>query len=240
MKKIPDGALLQKSKNNVSYVYFPSYYYDKNAKTHNKEKQKRLYIGKVVNGEFIPNKKYLANPELSRKDVGSLITESQDLSKIRSRSFGATFLLQTLAEKYGLTEDLTSVYGEELANQLLSLAMFMTLESQFCIRSGRDGFGCLQTEICRPNIPVGYFANSEKMKRRSTNFSEREPNMCVHQNISHTTARKLHRPLKTSTMFAGLRVKRAIINKKFAWQFSVAKKAESPSCSGYSREMYLM
>ena len=130
MKKIPDGALLQKSKNNVSYVYFPSYYYDKNAKTHNKEKQKRLYIGKVVNGEFIPNKKYLANPELSRKDVGSLIAESADLSKIRSRSFGATFLLQTLAEKYGLAEDLTSVYGEELANQLLSLAMFMTLESQ--------------------------------------------------------------------------------------------------------------
>lgn len=116
-------------KNNVSYVYFPSYYYDKNAKTHNKEKQKRLYIGKVVNGEFIPNKKYLANPELSRKDVGSLITDSVDLSKIRSRSFGATFLLQTLAKKYGLTEDLTSVYGEELANQLLSLAMFMTLES---------------------------------------------------------------------------------------------------------------
>ena len=48
MNKIPDGALLQKSKNNVSYVYFPSYYYDKDAKTHNKEKQKRLYIGKVV------------------------------------------------------------------------------------------------------------------------------------------------------------------------------------------------
>ena len=43
MNKIPDGALLQKSKNNVSYVYFPSYYYDKDAKTHNKEKQKRLY-----------------------------------------------------------------------------------------------------------------------------------------------------------------------------------------------------
>ena len=33
MNKIPDGALLQKSKNNVSYVYFPSYYYDKDAKT---------------------------------------------------------------------------------------------------------------------------------------------------------------------------------------------------------------
>lgn len=53
MTSIPAGALLQKSKNGVAYVYFPSYYYDKNATTHNKEKQKRLYIGKVVDGSFV-------------------------------------------------------------------------------------------------------------------------------------------------------------------------------------------
>ena len=130
MNKIPDGALLQKSKNNVSYVYFPSYYYDKDAKTHNKEKQKRLYVGKVVGGEFVPNKKYLANPELSRKDVGSLVSAPADLSKIQTRSFGATSLLNSLADKVGLTADLTSVYGEDMAKQLLSLAMFMTIDSQ--------------------------------------------------------------------------------------------------------------
>ena len=32
--------LSSKETNNVSYVYFTSYYYDKDAKTHNKEKQK--------------------------------------------------------------------------------------------------------------------------------------------------------------------------------------------------------
>ena len=130
MNKIPDGALLQKSKNNVSYVYFPSYYYDKDAKTHNKEKQKRLYIGKVVGGEFVPNKKYLTNPELSRKDVGSLVSAPADLSKIQTRSLGATSLLNSLANKVGLTQDLTSVYGEDMARQMLSLAMFMTIDSQ--------------------------------------------------------------------------------------------------------------
>lgn len=128
MNKIPDGALLQKSKNNVSYVYFPSYYYDKDAKTHNKEKQKRLYIGKVVGGEFVPNKKYLTNPELSRKDVGSLVSAPADLSKIQTRSLGATSLLNSLANKVGLTQDLTSVYGEDMARQMLSLAMFMTID----------------------------------------------------------------------------------------------------------------
>ena len=47
-------------------------YYDKNATTHNKEKQKRLYIGKVVDGSFVPNKKFQAHPNLSRADVGKL------------------------------------------------------------------------------------------------------------------------------------------------------------------------
>ena len=108
MNKIPDGALLQKSKNNVSYVYFPSYYYDKDAKTHNKEKQKRLYIGKVVGGEFVPNKKYLTNPELSRKDVGSLVSAPADLSKIQTRSLGATSLLNSLANNLNFPKKLHS------------------------------------------------------------------------------------------------------------------------------------
>ena len=130
MNEIPEGALLQKSTNNVTYVYFPSYYYDKDAKTHNKEKQKRLYIGKLIDGQFIPNKKYLANPKLSRKDVDSLVTSPADLSGVSTRSVGATFLLKSLADKVGLTDDLTSVYGTEIAEQLLSLAMFMTIDSQ--------------------------------------------------------------------------------------------------------------
>lgn len=130
MNKIPEGALLQKSKNNVSYVYFPSYYYDKDAKTHNKEKQKRLYVGKLVNGKFEPNKKYQTNPNLSRKDVNSALSVPADLSKIRTRSLGATALLNSLAGKTGLTADLTSVYGEDVAKQLVSLAMFMIVESQ--------------------------------------------------------------------------------------------------------------
>lgn len=130
MTSIPAGALLQKSKNGVAYVYFPSYYYDKNATTHNKEKQKRLYIGKFVDGVFVPNKKFLANPNLCRKDVGQPITSDIDLSKIATRSVGATALLKSLADKTLLTKDLETVYGTDCAMQLLSLAMFMILQSE--------------------------------------------------------------------------------------------------------------
>ena len=129
MTEIPEGALLQKSKNGVSYVFFPSYYYDRNATTHNKEKQRRLYIGKVVNGHFIPNKRYKANPHLSASDAGKVRNETIDLSKVVSRSTGATSLLASLAEKVHLKQDLIDVYGEETALQLLSLALFMVIES---------------------------------------------------------------------------------------------------------------
>ncbi len=130
MTPIPDGALLQKSKNGVAYVYFPSYYYDKNATTHNKEKQKRLYIGKVVDGSFVPNKKFQAHPNLSRADVGKPIASNVDLSQISTRSIGATALLKSLADKTHLTKDLETIYGADCAMQLLSLAMFMVLQSE--------------------------------------------------------------------------------------------------------------
>ena len=130
MTPIPTGALLQKSKNGVAYVYFPSYYYDKTATTHNKEKQKRLYIGKVIDGSFVANKKFLANPNLSRDDVGKPITGNVDLSKISTRSIGATALLKSLADKTHLTKDLETIYGPDCAMQLRSLAMFMILQSE--------------------------------------------------------------------------------------------------------------
>lgn len=130
MASIPKGALLQKAANGVSYVYFPSYFYDKNATTHNKEKQKRLYIGKVKDDVFIPNRKFLANPGLGRKDAERLTPDPVDLSKVRSQSIGAVALLDGLAEKTGLKKDLETVYGDDIARQLLSLALFMAIDSE--------------------------------------------------------------------------------------------------------------
>ena len=129
MSDLPEGALLQKSSNGVSYVYLPSYYYDRNARTKNKEKQKRLYIGKFVDGKFVPNRKYLANPGLTRKDAGSVIREDIDLSQITTRTLGKTTLLLGVAAKSGLDRDLQTVYGEGIAGELLTLALFMAENS---------------------------------------------------------------------------------------------------------------
>ena len=71
MASIPKGALLQKAANGVSYVYFPSYFYDKNATTHNKEKQKRLYIGKVKDDVCFAT---IRIPHLRQEKIPSTVT----------------------------------------------------------------------------------------------------------------------------------------------------------------------
>ena len=96
MIDIPADALIQKSKNNVSYVYFPSYYYDKDAVTHRKEKQKRLYIGKIVDGQFIPNQRYRDNPNLFRRDIEKRCNTPGNTSELPIQSVGATSLLNDL------------------------------------------------------------------------------------------------------------------------------------------------
>lgn len=128
---IPEGALIQKIKNKdgieVSYVYFPSYFYNKEAKTKRKGRSKRLYIGKLVGDNFVANKVYADNPNLTRKDVG---TERKVFTNQfqETKSVGTTWLLYEAAIHSGLKDDLEKVYGNQLTLQILSLASFMLME----------------------------------------------------------------------------------------------------------------
>lgn len=135
MSAIPDGALLQRSsKEGVSYVYFPSYYYDKDATTRNKEKQRRLYIGKVQDGKFIPNKLFRDNPNLGRSDAAKprdeIIRTPAPVPEVETKSIGSTALLFGLAEKVHLTQDLAEAYGQEDAEALLTLGGFMAEQGE--------------------------------------------------------------------------------------------------------------
>jgi kynurenine formamidase len=65
---LPEGALQQRSGDRI-YVFFPIYFYDKSAKKGLRGKQKRRYIGTVVDGVFVPNKFYKDNPNYSRTQM---------------------------------------------------------------------------------------------------------------------------------------------------------------------------
>ena len=162
MNKIPDGALLQKSKNNVSYVYFPSYYYDKDAKTHNKEKQRRLYIGKVVGGEFVPNKKYLTNPELSRKDVDSLVSAPADLSKIQTRSRSR----KSVKAAYITDVDERALNEAALAHEA---------EAVIHGHTHRPGIATTAAGIVRAVLPDWHFEDSKSVRGGWLTFEDDKP-----------------------------------------------------------------
>lgn len=192
-------------------MYFPAYYYDKDARTHNKEKQKRLYIGKVVEGRFIPNRKYQASPGLSRKDAGSPATAQADLSCVHARSIGATSLLKSLADKTGLTEDLASTYGKEMSpgsSCRSPCSCWLTRSRRSpCTRSGRGASGLLQMLACHPGMRAGCSGLLARTRHPSCHFFKSAPGMSVPPSISPTTARRSHRHPEASAMSARLRTR---------------------------------
>ena len=102
------------------YEYDSSWNKEKKYATH-----KRNYIGKIVDGVFVPNKKYLLQMELeeSRKRGPVPAIESK-------RSFyGATYLFDTIGEKLGVTADLKKCFPG-IYRQILSIAYYLILEDR--------------------------------------------------------------------------------------------------------------
>ena len=110
--------------NGVEYVYQDKPVWDtfKKYGTH-----KREYIGKMVDGLFVPNKKYQLQMQIDQipaKKRGPVpITTS-------NRSFyGATYLFDAISEKLGVVADLKKCFPETY-QQILSIAYFLILEDR--------------------------------------------------------------------------------------------------------------
>jgi len=95
---------------------------DKGYSTH-----KRTYIGKMVDGVFVPNAKYQLTEALAESQAerrGPVPVTSY------SRLFcGATALFDAIGEELGITEDLRECFPETW-KQILSLAYFLILEDR--------------------------------------------------------------------------------------------------------------
>jgi transposase len=107
------------------------YVFDSDSKW-NADKQygthKRTYIGKMVDGVFVPNAKYQLREALeeakTRRQSGSVPVSAS------SRLFcGATALLDAIGEKLGITGDLKACFPNSW-KQILSLAYFLILEDR--------------------------------------------------------------------------------------------------------------
>jgi len=109
--------------NGVEYVYedYPYWDSDKQRGSH-----KRVYIGKNVNGIFIPNKRYKLQLELEAAKA-DIKPGPAPVTDCQRNFFGATYLLDQIGHMTGVTEDLKSCFPEDY-EEILSLAYFLILE----------------------------------------------------------------------------------------------------------------
>ncbi len=108
--------------NNTIYVYESSSYWDKEKQ---QSRNTRVCIGKLVDNVFVPNKQYKMQQELEQlRQKRPDVPPSTELTR---QFYGATYLLEQLGERYGITEDLKLCFPHSY-KQMLSLAFFLILE----------------------------------------------------------------------------------------------------------------
>jgi len=110
--------------NGTEYVYEDQPYWDTKKK---RGAHKRVYIGKNVNGEFIPNKKHLLQIELDKAkeniQLGSVPT-----SQCLRQFYGAVYLLDQIGDNTRVTHDLKLCFPDSY-KQILSIVYYLILES---------------------------------------------------------------------------------------------------------------
>jgi hypothetical protein len=107
----------------VEYVYEDQPYWDS---TKQRSSHKRNYIGKNVDGVFIPNKKYTLQQEL--ESLKTEVKTGPKTAEACTRDFyGATYLLDEVSAKLGVMDDLKACFPQDY-RRILSLAYFLVLE----------------------------------------------------------------------------------------------------------------
>lgn len=109
--------------NGTEYVYE----YDS---TWNAEKKygthKRNYIGKMVDGVFVPNKNYQLQMEL---DKTKKIPGPVPVTQYKRTFYGATALLDAIGKKLGITSDLKKCFPKTYT-KILSIAYYLIMEDR--------------------------------------------------------------------------------------------------------------
>jgi len=118
--EIPTGAKSQTIQDKV-YVYIDRPFWNPEKK---RGEHRRDYIGKIIDGQFSPNKKYLLQlqNESAVTKPGPVPTE-----ECKRQFYGATYLLDCIGDKLGIAADLKACFPK-LYQQIMSVAYFLVLE----------------------------------------------------------------------------------------------------------------
>ena len=106
--------------NGVTYVYKDKAIWNAQKKygTH-----KREYIGKMVDGAFVPNDKF------QLKQALAVAKEARPSRQAKRLFFGATYLFDQLGERLGIVKDLHACFPG-IYRKILSMAYFLVMEDR--------------------------------------------------------------------------------------------------------------
>ena len=114
--KLPKGSRVVRSKG-IDYVATHIYWWDKEKK---RGQQKRTTIGKIVDGKFVPNARYLAEQKYEKERARAQKLEKFDADK----SFGDVALLIQASRETGLLEDYCDAFGIKYGTLMVCMAAY--------------------------------------------------------------------------------------------------------------------
>jgi transposase len=96
-------------------------------KLRKRSEQKREYIGRIIDGEFVPNKKYLLREELANIKPSVARRGPTPATGCKRLFAGATYLFDQISLATGIAEDLKASFPG-LHQEILSLSYYLALE----------------------------------------------------------------------------------------------------------------
>ena len=108
--------------NGTTYAFIDKSHWNSEKK---RGEHKRKYIGKVVEGKLVFNKKYLLEKQLETQKTSK--PGPVPVTSCKRSFYGAVYLLSCIAEKIGLRDDLKACFGD-IYKELMSLAFYLVLE----------------------------------------------------------------------------------------------------------------
>lgn len=92
-----------------------------------RSEQKREYLGRMIDGEFVPNKKYLLREELAQEKDSAAKRGPLPATECKRVFSGATYLLDRISEDMGVAADLRASFPS-IHKEILSLSYYLALE----------------------------------------------------------------------------------------------------------------
>jgi len=109
--------------NGTEYVYIDDPFWNTEKK---RGEHRRKYIGKMIDGVFVPNREYQLEQELVKRNAKT--KPGPEPTELCVRKFyGATYLLDEISKSLGIVDDLETIFGQR-GKEILSLAYYLILE----------------------------------------------------------------------------------------------------------------